>query len=70
MIMGELASTGIAEIERGGSLHRGYYSTDGTRVTVIYGGLRKEAQLKEPVTAHATARALLRDLVAETHAHR
>jgi hypothetical protein len=69
MVMGELVSTGVAEIECGGSVYRGLYSTNGTKVSVTYGGLRKEAQLKGPVTAHATARALLRDLLAEIRAH-
>jgi hypothetical protein len=69
VVTGELVSTGIAEIEWDGFVRRGLYSTNGAKVVVTYSGLRKEAQLKGPVTAYATARTLLRDLLAETNAH-
>jgi hypothetical protein len=66
MATGELVSTGVVEIERDGMIRRGEYRTDGTVLTVSYGGQVKKLRMRQrDDEAHIVARMLLREIVTE-----
>jgi hypothetical protein len=44
---GELVSTGVVEIERDGMIRRGEYRTDGTVLTVSYGGQARRLRMRQ-----------------------
>lgn len=66
MATGELVSTGIVEIERDGMGRRGEYRTDGTVLTVSYGGQARRLRMQQRYDeVHIVARMLLREIVTE-----
>jgi hypothetical protein len=65
----EFAPTGIVEIERNGTIHRGTYRTAAAIVTVSYGGQERQMQMRRRTdTPQAIALMLLRDLVDKARA--
>jgi hypothetical protein len=66
MATGGLVSTGIVEIERDGMTRRGEYRTDGTVLTVSYGGQARRLRMRQHADdLHIVARMLLREMVTE-----